>query len=106
MKILVTGAYGQLGSEINELSEQFPEWQFKFTDIDLLDITSEIAVHEFMKKNRPDFLINCAAYTAVDKAETDKVNAQSISRRLAARFRVFALDQRNHGHSPHSPEMN
>jgi dTDP-4-dehydrorhamnose reductase len=80
MKILVTGAYGQLGSEIKELALQFPNYEFIFTDVDSLDITSEIAVEAFFNNNKPDFVINCAAYTAVDKAEieqeiTEKINA-------------------------------
>ena len=69
MKILVTGAYGQLGSEIKELEKYFPNYHFIFTDIDVLDITCEMEVEDFFNENRPDFTINCAAYTAVDKAE-------------------------------------
>ncbi len=79
MKILVTGAYGQLGSEIKVISIQFPNWQFLFTDVDSLDITSEKDVEQFIKETQPDFLINCAAYTAVDKAETDVENAAKIN---------------------------
>jgi len=79
MKILVTGAYGQLGSEIKELELQFPDYDFMFTDVDSLDITSEIAVETFFNNNKPDFVINCAAYTAVDKAETEYVIAGKIN---------------------------
>ena len=79
MKILVTGAYGQLGSEIKVISIQFPNWQFLFTDVDSLDITSEKDVEQFIKETKPDFLINCAAYTAVDKAETDAEIAAKIN---------------------------
>lgn len=80
MKILITGAYGQLGSEIRELIPGFPGWQFLFTDADSLDITNDAAVAAFFEAESPDFVVNCAAYTAVDKAETDwetawKVNA-------------------------------
>ena len=80
MKILVTGAYGQLGNELKVFSAEFPEWQFLFTDADTLDITNAFSVQSFFDRNKPDFVINCAAYTAVDKAETDietagKVNA-------------------------------
>lgn len=69
MKILVTGANGQLGSEIRVLSAQYPDWEFFFTDFRELSITDEQAVLDFFKMNRPDYCINCAAYTAVDKAE-------------------------------------
>lgn len=80
MKILVTGAYGQLGNELKLLSAEYPEWQFLFTDADTLDITNAFSVQSFFDRNKPDIVINCAAYTAVDKAETDietagKVNA-------------------------------
>ncbi|NOR74016.1 MAG: dTDP-4-dehydrorhamnose reductase [Draconibacterium sp.] len=79
MKILVTGANGQLGSEIKELEKQFSKYQFLFTDVDILDITNEIAVESFFEKHRPNYIINCAAYTAVDKAETDAEMAEKIN---------------------------
>ena len=79
MKILVTGAYGQLGSEIKEFESQFSNYQFLFTDVDILDITNEIAVVSFFEKHRPNYIINCAAYTAVDKAETDAEMAEKIN---------------------------
>ncbi len=79
MKILVTGAYGQLGSEIKELEKHFPNYHFIFTDIDVLDITCEMEVEDFFNENRPDFTINCAAYTAVDKAETEQGIATNIN---------------------------
>lgn len=82
MKLLVTGAYGQLGNELKELAPGFPEWQFIFTDVDTLDITDENSVQAFFEKNQPGIVINCAAYTAVDKAESEietalKVNAKA-----------------------------
>ena len=79
MKILVTGAYGQLGSEIKEIEKHFPNYHFIFTDIDVLDITCEMEVEDFFNENRPDFTINCAAYTAVDKAETEQGIATNIN---------------------------
>jgi dTDP-4-dehydrorhamnose reductase len=79
MKILVTGAYGQLGNELKVLSTEYPEWQFLFTDADTLDITSELSVKSFFDLNNPDFVINCAAYTAVDKAETDIETAEKVN---------------------------
>ena len=71
VKILITGANGQLGSEIREISGTFPEMEFAFTDVDELDITDPWKVADYLTKNKPQFLVNCAAYTAVDKAETD-----------------------------------
>ena len=79
MKILITGAYGQLGSEIKELEKQFPDYHFLFTDIDILDITCEMEVEDFLNEKRPDFIVNCAAYTAVDKAETEQGIANNIN---------------------------
>jgi len=70
-KILVTGANGQLGSEINKISGQFAEMEFCFTDVAELDITNPEKVAELIAEYQPEFLVNCAAYTAVDKAETD-----------------------------------
>ena len=71
-KILVTGAYGQLGSELKLLSAGTSGFEFIFTDYDSLDITDRHAVNVFITKHKPDFVVNCAAYTAVDKAEQDK----------------------------------
>jgi dTDP-4-dehydrorhamnose reductase len=72
MKILVTGSKGQLGSELRELAPLYPQYHFIYTDVDELDITNEVAVDQFFEANRPEAIINCAAYTAVDKAETDE----------------------------------
>lgn len=79
MKILITGAYGQLGNELNVLSSQYPEWQFLFTDADTLDITDSKAVELFFQTHLPGVVINCAAYTAVDKAETETETARKIN---------------------------
>jgi dTDP-4-dehydrorhamnose reductase len=79
MKILVTGAYGQLGNEINCLTDKYPEWQFLFTDVDSLDITNENALEIWFQNNRPNYVVNCAAYTAVDKAETDVETANKVN---------------------------
>jgi dTDP-4-dehydrorhamnose reductase len=79
MKILITGAYGQLGSEINCLTKEFNDWQFLFTDVDTLDITNESALEIWFQNNKPDYVINCAAYTAVDKAETDIDTAEKVN---------------------------
>ncbi len=76
--ILVTGSNGQMGSEIRELSVEYQD-DFYFTDRNELDITNKDAVDDFCIQNSIDVIINCAAYTAVDKAEEDEVNADKIN---------------------------
>ena len=70
-KILVTGANGQLGQCLQKISSQFEEFEFIFTDSEILDITNKEEVNDFFWQNAPDFCINAAAYTAVDLAETE-----------------------------------
>ncbi len=77
-RILVTGANGQLGSEIRELLGE-KEGHF-FTDSDTLDITDLSAVLKFVKENNIDVILNCAAYTAVDKAEEERELATLINK--------------------------
>ena len=81
--ILVTGAYGQLGNEVRILSANYPEYNFMFTDVDSLDITDKDELIDFVTGNDIRYIINCAAYTAVDKAEDDaelceKINAAAV----------------------------
>ena len=81
-KILVTGAKGQLGSEIREVAGsgfRVPGSEFFFTDKEELDITDEAALRSFIKANGIDTIINCAAYTAVDKAELEPEAADAIN---------------------------
>ena len=79
MKILVTGAEGQLGRSIQELAKKLNHLDFIFTDYNELDITNSTKVYDFFQGDRFDYCINCAAYTAVDKAETDSENAFLIN---------------------------
>ena len=79
MNIIVTGAHGQLGRSINDISCHFLQYNFTFTDIDTLDISDYRAVELFFLEQQPDIIINCAAYTAVDKAETEPQQAMSIN---------------------------
>lgn len=78
-KILITGANGQLGSEIRKSSSLFPDFSFVFTDLNELDITNPIAVEAMLADEQPQWLINCAAYTAVDKAEMEEEMAWVIN---------------------------
>ena len=70
MKIVVFGANGQLGRKLRDYSANCAKHQFIFTDIEELDITNPSAVNDFIQQQQPEVMINCAAYTAVDKAET------------------------------------
>ncbi len=90
MNILVTGANGQLGNEMRVLSAQHPKHHYFFTDVVasegvyVLDITDRKAVSAFVANNAVDLIVNCAAYTNVDKAEEDeatalKINADALS---------------------------
>jgi dTDP-4-dehydrorhamnose reductase len=79
MKILITGSNGQLGSEIHELASGYPLYQFLYTDVDELNITDEASVNQFFTLYNPDVVINCAAYTAVDKAESDPEPAYLVN---------------------------
>jgi len=81
--ILVTGANGQLGSELRALSTSYPTYNFLFVTRNELEISDAIAVKKYFDANKIDHCINCAAYTAVDKAETEKdiafkVNADAV----------------------------
>ena len=77
--ILVTGASGQLGSEIRERSGRYSGYTFVFTDTGELDITDPEATASFIAELSPSWVINCAAYTAVDKAEDDEEAATLIN---------------------------
>ena len=90
MNILITGSNGQLGNEMRVLSKQHPKHSYFFTDVVeaentyLLDITDRAAVSAFVKEHAIDLIVNCAAYTNVDKAEDDeatalKINAEALS---------------------------
>lgn len=72
MNILITGCNGQLGNEIQLLEKQYPQHAFINTDVAELDITSVNAIERFVDDNKIDGIINCAAYTAVDKAESNE----------------------------------
>ena len=77
-KILITGANGQLGNEMRRLGTVSPN-EYIFTDVAELDITNKTAVEEFVKSNNVEIIVNCAAYTNVDKAEDDEATAELIN---------------------------
>jgi len=77
-RILVTGANGQLGSEMRKLGAVSPN-EYIFTDVAELDITDKAAVMAFVEQTKIDVIVNCAAYTNVDKAEDDEATAELIN---------------------------
>jgi dTDP-4-dehydrorhamnose reductase len=79
MKVLVTGANGQLGQEFQALQDAHPALQFVFVSKERLDIADAEAVEKTFSEIQPDYCINCAAYTAVDKAEGDEAMAHRIN---------------------------
>lgn len=117
MNILVTGANGQLGSEMRRLGAVSPN-NYIFTDVAELDITDANAVLATVKENAVEIIVNCAAYTNVDKAESDETTAELINstavRNLAVAMKevsgtlfhvstdyVFGLD----GNTPRNEDM-
>jgi len=79
MNILVTGSNGQLGSEIKDIALSYKNFCFFFMDLPALDICNSSQLAVFIKKNKIDTVINCAAYTAVDAAEQNAVIAEEIN---------------------------
>ena len=94
MNILVTGCNGQLGNEIQLLEKENPQHCFFNTDVEELDITDQLAVEQFVAQNKIEGIINCAAYTAVDKAESNKELCTSLNT-VAPAYLAAAIDKRN-----------
>ena len=79
MNILITGCNGQLGNEIQLLQTQYAQHTWFNTDVNELDITDKAAIERFVEANEIDGIVNCAAYTAVDKAESDPQLARKLN---------------------------
>ena len=69
--VLITGANGQLGTALHNILDSFSGFEFHFTDVDTLDICDKLQVEAFVRRHNIGYVVNCAAYTAVDKAEDD-----------------------------------
>ncbi|MDD2896228.1 MAG: dTDP-4-dehydrorhamnose reductase [Aliarcobacter sp.] len=91
MNILITGSNGQLGNEIKELSQNY-SYNFFFTDRTNLDITSKDNIKSFCQINNINVVINCAAYTAVDKAESDIENADLVNRKAVKKLALVSQE--------------
>ena len=77
--ILVTGANGQLGQSLHKISSSYPECQFTFVQRNELDLSQAQSIATYFQSHRFDYIINCAAYTAVDKAEEENELAEQIN---------------------------
>jgi dTDP-4-dehydrorhamnose reductase len=91
--ILVTGANGQLGNELRVLSTNYSEWKFIFCGHQDLDISDKNAVAHFFNQHKIDAVINAAAYTAVDKAETDFDNAMKVNAIAVENLALASINQ-------------
>lgn len=77
--ILITGSSGQLGSEFRQIADSHSDYNFFFTDVSDFDITNYTVCKNFIEKNKINTIINCAAYTYVDKAEDEPILADKIN---------------------------
>ncbi len=94
--ILVTGGKGQLASCIKNIAEELEGYHFKYVDLDELDITEPAEVNKFFEVESISFCVNCAAYTAVDKAETEPELAASVNK-IGAQNLAEACDMHGAG---------
>ena len=94
MNILITGCNGQLGNEMQLLEQQNPQHTYYNTDVAELDITNREAVREFVDTHQIDGIVNCAAYTAVDKAE-DNQDLCNLLNHTAPSYLAEAVERRS-----------
>ena len=78
-KILITGSNGQLGSELRELAPSYSEYEFVFLTRDEFSLDKAEGIEELLRIHQPNYFVNGAAYTAVDKAEAEKDQAFQIN---------------------------
>ena len=93
MNILITGCNEQLGNEIQKLEKVNPQHTFFNTDVAELDITNQLAIDQFIQENKIDGIINCAAYTAVDKAESNKLLCTALNAEAPA-YLAMSIEKR------------
>ena len=93
MNILITGCNGQLGNEIQLLEKDYPQHVWYNTDVQELDISNQLAVEQFVAENKIDGIVNCAAYTAVDKAEDNKELCTTLNM-VAPAYLAAAVEKR------------
>ena len=93
MNILITGCNGQLGNEMQRLQAEHPEHNWINTDVEELDITNQLAIEQMVAEKKIDGIVNCAAYTAVDKAESNKELCTSLNT-VAPTYLAAAVEKR------------
>ncbi len=89
-KLLITGANGQLGRELRRLLDGDSRFVASYTDVHELDITDQQAVDRWLDTHPVDYIVNCAAYTAVDRAEDDEATAMLINAQAVENLAVAA----------------
>ena len=92
MNVLITGCHGQLGNEMQQLAKENLQHIYFFTDVVELDITNENAVRNFIQIHNIDCIVNCAAYTAVDKAESN-VDLCNLLNNVAPGYLAKAVEE-------------
>ena len=93
MNILITGCNGQLGNEMLLLEKDYSQHTWHNTDVAELDITNQLAVEQFVAEKKIDGIVNCAAYTAVDKAESDNERCTTLNT-VAPAYLAAAVEKR------------
>lgn len=96
MKILVTGSTGQLGSELKDLVQFYPQYDFVFMDRVVMPLDNTERVLEILESEHPDFVINAGAYTAVDKAESEADLADLVNHQCVRVFGEWCEENRSH----------
>jgi dTDP-4-dehydrorhamnose reductase len=94
-KIFITGADGQLGGELKKTAPSFHSFTFEYVDVDNLDLTDKEAVGRHFVRNRYDYVIHCAAYTAVDKAETEPEKVFRMNKEVPAMLQEICAEQKS-----------
>ena len=79
MKILITGRHGQLGSELHDLKESYPQHQMVFVDREEMDLSNPEEIVEVLNTEKPQIIVSAGAYTAVDKAESDQELCDAVN---------------------------
>lgn len=93
LSILVTGSRGQLGQSIKRCISHYPEYHFFFASRDQLDLSDDKSIKAFFKQQHFDLVINCAAYTAVDKAESEPDLADKVNHLAVKKLAESAIQQ-------------